>query len=107
MVGLKIIGLIAGGPTPFDGEWLSEYDPDRDSTEPTTGAPMVAHVRTTPDPAKALAFESAVDAMNEWKRVSKSAPVRPDGQPNRPLTAFTVEVSPLPSGGGREPHASA
>jgi hypothetical protein len=30
--------------------------------------------------------------MKDWKRTSKTHPRRPDGKPNRPMTAFTVEV---------------
>lgn len=36
-----------------------------------------------PDPAAALEF---------WRTQSRVRPLRPDGEANRPLTAFTVEV---------------
>jgi hypothetical protein len=37
-------------------------------------------------------FPTATSAMQFFRRQSKSKPYRPDGQPNRPLTASTVEI---------------
>lgn len=91
---IQIIGLRNRAPTPFDGQWLVEYDPDQRGVDPE-GEPMLAHVVTTPDRANARLFEDAADAMHEWQRVSKTWPVRQDGKPNRPLAAFTVQISPL------------
>lgn len=89
---IRILGLATGGPCVFDGQYLVEYDPDQPGTTPD-GQPMLAHIVCTPDPWKAKEFDSARDAMEEWRRVSKTTPVRPyDSKPNRPLTAFTVEV---------------
>lgn len=90
---MLIHGLINGPPTPFDGEYLVEYDPDRPSLSPD-GHPMIAHIRTTPDPAQARVFASGSEAMECWRQQSTRDPVRPDGRPNRPLTAFTVEIKP-------------
>ena len=87
---LKIYGLANGGPTPFDGQYLVEYDPTRDGVDPN-GDPMSAHLVTTPDVGKALKFQTAAEAMALWR---KEHGIRPDGLPNRPLTAFTVEVLP-------------
>jgi hypothetical protein len=50
------------------------------------------HVVFTPHVEKALRFESAGAAMEFWRTRSKTVPTRPDGKPNRPLTAFTVEI---------------
>ena len=49
----------------------------------------------TPDQARATVFPSAFDALEYWKRQSTRRPLRDDGKPNRPLTAFTVEVVPV------------
>jgi hypothetical protein len=91
---IKIVGLMgsAGLPSPFDGKWLVAYDPDRPGRDPL-GAPMIATVEVTDDPAKAARFATATEAWAEWTRVSTTNPTRPDGRPNRPLTAFTVEIS--------------
>jgi len=50
------------------------------------------------DQAKALTFASPADAFEFWRRQSRTRPVRPDGKPNRPLTAFTVEIVNLDLG---------
>lgn len=45
-------------------------------------------VKLTYDIAKAHRFETLDDAVSTWKRQSLTQPYRPDGQPNRPLTAY-------------------
>jgi hypothetical protein len=47
----------------------------------------------TADQGEAMTFETAADAMLFWRTQSKTVPLRADGKPNRPLTAFTVEVA--------------
>jgi hypothetical protein len=37
--------------------------------------------------------------LDLWQRPSTEVPLRPDGRPNRPLTAFTVEFETV---GGSE-----
>lgn len=86
---VRIIGLSSGYPTAFDGQWLVEYDPTRAGTSPD-GLPMTAHVVTTTDRSAARRFADAAAAHAEWTRVSGYA--RPDGRPDRPLTAFTIEL---------------
>lgn len=41
--------------------------------------------------ADAIRFPSFVAAMAAWKTTSRVRPVREDGRPNRPLTAYSVE----------------
>ena len=41
--------------------------------------------------AEAKHFTSFTDAFNYWRRQSIVRPLRDDGKPNRPLTAFTIE----------------
>jgi hypothetical protein len=50
----------------------------------------------TDDVYAARRFDSPSDALLFYRRVSNVRPVRPDGHPNRPLTAFTIEVLALP-----------
>jgi hypothetical protein len=40
----------------------------------------------------ALEFDSFFAAMEYWRQTSKVRPLRPDGRPNRPLTAFSVSI---------------
>lgn len=48
----------------------------------------------TATPAEARQFATGAEALDFWKRVSTVRPKRPDGKPNRPLTAYTVELVP-------------
>lgn len=49
----------------------------------------------TPHSHEALRFESTAAAMECWRTQSKTRPLREDGKPNRPLTAFTMSVEPV------------
>lgn len=86
---MRIVGLVQGGPTPIDGMYLMEYDPGRDGT--LGGQPITAHILCTQDKRKAMKFESLVELTETWKMTDPRNPVRYDGRPNRPLTAFTIE----------------
>lgn len=43
---------------------------------------------------KAMRFDTPGAAFAYWKTPSQSVPLRPDGKPNRPLSAFTIEIVP-------------
>jgi hypothetical protein len=66
------------------GCYLAEYDPEADDGRGSAS--------WTPDPAKALAFESAEAAMMCYRTQPKTRPMRPDGKPNRPLTIFAITL---------------
>lgn len=53
------------------------------------------HTTFTRDRTRAVSFDSPADAIEYWRQQSKTVPTRPDGKPNRPLTAFTVEILSL------------
>lgn len=64
-------------------QFLKDYDPETGESEWTFA---MSEALTLP----------AADAMTLWRSVHPTQPVRPwDGQPNRPLTAFTVEFIPV------------
>jgi hypothetical protein len=86
---IKIIGLNTGQPTEFDGKWLVEYDPKRQGFD-SQGRPMIAHIKVTDDPKKAMSFNNLEDALRLWLRADG---IREDGRPNRPLTAFTCDFT--------------
>ena len=94
---IKLVGLVVGTPTPFDGQYLTEYDPEKDGVSPD-GLPMQAVIKTSPDPRRALQYTDFPHALETWKRVCQRHPVRDDGRPNRPLTAFTVSFEPYTGG---------
>lgn len=86
--GLKILD------GPLAGEWVQTFDPDASAYDPPrypTGSGS-----STADPAKALRFDDPGEALEYWHQPSTVVPLRPDGKPNRPLTAFTVTVEELP-----------
>jgi len=84
---IKIVGTARGAPTEFAGQYVMEYQPMAiDSLGHYKGGKLV----TTPDLSQALRFEGAADAMRCWQRQNGWLP---NGKPNRPLTAFTVEIS--------------
>jgi len=49
----------------------------------------------TSDITKAMRFASFVAVMAAWQTTSTVNPVRDDGRPNRPLTAFNIEPRPV------------
>lgn len=84
--GIWVVEL-AGFDVPI-GAWLKFYDPD--------GADGAGDVVVTLDPKQAKVFPSLAAALDEWRRVSTVRPLRDDGRPNRPLSAFTVQPQRLP-----------
>jgi hypothetical protein len=92
---IRLVGLAAGEPTSLDGQYLVEYDPDRRGVDPA-GRPMLAHVVCTPNVAEAKRYTTPREALDEWRRPSMRWPDEgrfpPDGRPNRPLTAYTVDI---------------
>jgi hypothetical protein len=89
---IQIIGLVNGGATAFDGQYLKEFDASRDGVEPISGRVMMCRLVTTPDISEAKVFADVIEAHRLWVTVDEREPVRPDGKPNRPLTAFTIRV---------------
>jgi hypothetical protein len=48
------------------------------------------------DLARAKRFPSVEAAMKCWKAQSTLVPYRPDGKPNRPMTAYSVTMQEIP-----------
>lgn len=76
--------------TELNGTYVKHYDPSYwpDRSVPYDGGRLV----TTLDRNDAKHFDTPIEAFEYWRQ---SFGNRPDGQPNRPLTAFTVTVAPL------------
>jgi len=85
---IRLIGLADGRPTDFDGEYLTKFDPDFRNG--------LGRVWTTPDQNKAKLFGDLGQVIEFWKITSRVRPMREDGKPNRPLTAFTIEPVAVP-----------
>lgn len=67
-----------------DGRYVCGYDPDAHQG--------LGQVWSTPFPQNAIKFASVVDAAQFLRQTSKVKPIRDDGKPNKPLTAFTVSI---------------
>ncbi|HYT08960.1 MAG TPA: hypothetical protein VEL77_15050 [Rugosimonospora sp.] len=83
-----------GERTEYTDRYLVSYDPSHHwaNGDYDGGLPV-----TTPDPRDAIQFADAGAAMEMWKRgpSCRCHRLRPDGEPNRPLTAYTVSVEPV------------
>lgn len=66
------------------GSYVAEYDPDAHDG--------FGYVRGTSNIAEAKPFASAAEALGFYRQTSTVRPLRGDGRPNRPLTAFTVSI---------------
>lgn len=86
---IKFIGCRE--PHKVVGKFLRSYDP---APAPNSSRYDGGDLMTTEDMALAKKFEEPSEA---YLLYLATAPypfhVRPDGKPNRPLTAFTIEVS--------------
>lgn len=73
---------------PQGGVWLVSADVDAFDGR--------GDVAFSTDPAEAMTFASIREAMAFWKQPSTVRPYRPDGKPNRPISALTIEVVAVP-----------
>lgn len=67
--------------------FLAFYDVD--------AAGGAGRVLFTSDRTKALIFDSAQAVLAAWKQQSTVQPLRADGKPNRPLSAYTISPQKL------------
>ena len=82
----------------LSGAYIKSFDPD----EHAPGMPYpTGLVDVTKHRREALHFATAGDALAFICQQSKSVPLRPDGKPNRPLSALTLLIEPVPSHSGR------
>ena len=84
---LRIVSDAGGRATEHEGRYVVDCDVDA-----RRGRGVL---KTSDSPLEARQFDNALEAMEYWRRQSNVTPLRPDGQPNRPLTAYSVEVRPL------------
>ncbi len=83
---LKIVERCDGARTEFDGKYVAAYDPAYHPAGEKYDGGLLVVVDT---PAEAMQFADAGEALEKWR---EAYGIRADGKPNRPLTAFTVEV---------------
>jgi hypothetical protein len=76
---IQLVALANGAPSVNAGEYILDYQP--------IGRGILT---STPDRARAKRFPDSAHAHAYWRQAHG---VRSDGQPNRPLTAWTVEIA--------------
>ncbi len=86
---IRVLGYaIEGGPgLPYEPCFLKAYDPNSQH----------GHLTFTPSPDDALRFADVLCALKCWKQQSTTHPLRDDLRPNRPFTAYTIEVLDAPA----------
>jgi hypothetical protein len=80
------MGWADGRDLPEKGAFLRSFDPNANDGR--------GDVVWTTDLRDARAFLAKEDAWAEWNQVSTTRPMRPDGKPNKPLTAWNILVVP-------------
>lgn len=97
---MTLVGLTTGDPTSFDGKYVVSYDPSawrfrEVSSRGELEAFLGEFVTVSADVARARRFATAAEALEFWRQTGVG--VRPwDGKPNRPLTAFHIQLSRAP-----------
>jgi hypothetical protein len=79
---IRAIAFANGAPCPHAGEWLQAFDHDAHGEQ--------GHGVFTDDISKARRFATQGEALAFWHQQSTVKPIRPDGRPNKPLTALTA-----------------
>lgn len=87
---MMLVGLVNGQPHPFDKQYVVEYDPG-----PENMPQGECLLRVTKNIDLAKRFPSRTSAHEEWRRIDPRKPIRADGRPNRPLTAWSVFIQPV------------
>lgn len=82
MIVMRILGLADGRPCPVVGEYIVRMDFEAHGGR--------GELVTTPHRAVAKQFKDAGEAFSFWQASPKNKPMREDGKPNRPLTAYTI-----------------
>lgn len=93
MIILKLMGLADGRATKYDGWYLKSFDFEAYDGR---GADEF-----TQSPDEALAFPDLAAALEFRHRQPECMPLRPDGLPNRPMTAcnwMTEIIADRPNG---------
>lgn len=87
---IRLVELAAGTPHSMSGQYVVSYDPDYHLPDGSYDGGALA---CTPELERATRFEfaEAVELIRSGPRCLCHQ-LRPDGSPNRPLTAFTVEI---------------
>lgn len=81
---IRCVAAGSGAASPYDGMYLKRYLPEAHDGQ--------GEAEWTADLAEAVTFPDALAARQAWMHIPVSRPTREDGNPNRPLTAFSVSI---------------
>jgi hypothetical protein len=85
---IKLVGLVNGEASEYDGKYLVDYDP----TPRYDSEGSFIHLVVSGNVNEARQFSTSGEALNFYMLTSASGP-RLDGRADRPLTAYTVEIA--------------
>jgi hypothetical protein len=86
---LKLLETASGQATRFDNGYVAEYDP----AYAPPGLPYDGGLLSvTDDIGQAMQFPNAATALEKWR---EPFGIRTDGEQNRPLTAWSIEIVPI------------
>jgi len=87
---IRIIGLVVGDSvTPFDDQYIVEYDPDRPGQ--SNGVTLTYFLLTTANIESATQYPDMMAALCVYQQFAEDS----NGEPYRPLTAFHVEFETI------------
>lgn len=81
---IKLLAYANGAYCKGAGEFVIYFD-----HEAFNGRGFISH---SPDIKRAKKFDDQGAAFTFWKRTPMCKPRRDDGQPNRPMTSYTIEI---------------
>jgi hypothetical protein len=91
---MRIVGLVFGGTSDFDNQYVVEYDPA--SPGRSDGQEMAYSLMTTPDINHAARYPDVMAALCVYQQFADGHEDS-NGDPYRPLTQYNVEFEPVES----------
>jgi len=86
---IRIISKADETPSECDGQWVMSYDAH---VGPQNDGLISGYLITTPELRRAKKFATQQEALECYGQQNG---LRPDGKPNRPMTAFTVCIESI------------
>jgi len=84
---IRALGFANGMSCPHENEWLKSFDHEAFNGQ--------GHGVFTDRIEHAMRFADKGEALAFWNKQSTVRPLRPDGQPNKPLTALTAVIEEI------------
>ena len=97
---VKVVGVAAGGDAgPHANRYVKQWNPHSPFGE--------CWIDTVAEPWEARRFADLAQVVREQRTVSRVQQHRPDGKPNRPLTALTIQIEHVARTGESDGRSSA